>query len=114
MLAALLVGVVNGVLVVVAGVNTIVVTLGMGTLLEGISLFLGTAIIEPGRFNPIGTFIGTPSRCCVQPDRGLDRTRAAYRVDRCTDPSDQGYALFPGGPVEPRSRRWGGWTVRRR
>lgn len=39
-LAALLVGVVNGVLVVVAGVNTIVVTLGMGTLLEGISLWM--------------------------------------------------------------------------
>ncbi len=39
-LAALLVGVVNGVLVVAAGVNTIVVTLGMSTLLEGISLWL--------------------------------------------------------------------------
>lgn len=39
-LAALLVGVINGVLVVVAGVNTIVVTLGMSTLLEGISLWM--------------------------------------------------------------------------
>jgi hypothetical protein len=25
-----------------------------------------------------------------------------------------GYARTPGGPVEPRSRRRGGWTVRRR
>jgi hypothetical protein len=25
-----------------------------------------------------------------------------------------GYPAVPGGPVEPRSRRWGGWTVRRR
>jgi ribose transport system permease protein len=39
-LAAVAVGVVNGVLVVVAGVNTIVVTLGMSTLLEGISLWM--------------------------------------------------------------------------
>jgi ribose transport system permease protein len=39
-LAAVAVGVVNGLLVVVAGVNTIVVTLGMGTLLEGISLWM--------------------------------------------------------------------------
>jgi ribose transport system permease protein len=38
--AAVAVGAVNGVLVVVAGVNTIVVTLGMGTLLEGISLWM--------------------------------------------------------------------------
>jgi ribose transport system permease protein len=38
--AALAVGVVNGVLVVVAGVNTIVVTLGMSTFLEGISLWM--------------------------------------------------------------------------
>jgi hypothetical protein len=28
--------------------------------------------------------------------------------------SRQGYARIPGGPVEPRSRRCGGWTVRRR
>lgn len=25
-----------------------------------------------------------------------------------------GYPAVPGGPVEPRSRKWGGWTVRRR
>jgi len=40
LVGALAVGVVNGLLVVVAGVNTIVVTLGMGTLLEGISLWM--------------------------------------------------------------------------
>ncbi len=28
--------------------------------------------------------------------------------------SRRGYARAPGGPVEPRSRRRGGWTVRRR
>src|SRR5712664_1039640 len=39
-LAAVAVGVVNGVLVVVAGVNTIVVTLGMSTFLEGIALWM--------------------------------------------------------------------------
>ena len=38
--AAVLVGVVNGVLVVAARVNTIVVTLGMSTLLEGIALWI--------------------------------------------------------------------------
>jgi ribose transport system permease protein len=38
--AAALVGVVQGFLVVKVGVNTIVVTLGMGTLLEGISLWM--------------------------------------------------------------------------
>jgi ribose transport system permease protein len=38
-LAALAVGVINALLVVVAGVNTIVVTLGMSTLLAGISLW---------------------------------------------------------------------------
>ena len=38
--AALAVGVVNGLLVVVAGVNTIVVTLGMATFLEGIALWV--------------------------------------------------------------------------
>lgn len=37
---AVAVGVVNGLLVVLAGVNTIVVTLGMSTFLEGISLWL--------------------------------------------------------------------------
>jgi ribose transport system permease protein len=39
-LAALAVGAVNGFLVVVVGVNTIVVTLGMSTFLEGISLWM--------------------------------------------------------------------------
>jgi ribose transport system permease protein len=39
-LGALACGVVNGLLVVVAGVNTIVVTLGMGTLLTGIALWM--------------------------------------------------------------------------
>ena len=39
-LGALVCGVVNGLLVVVTGVNTIVVTLGMGTLLTGIALWM--------------------------------------------------------------------------
>lgn len=39
-LGAIVVGVVNGLLVVVVGVNTIVVTLGMGTFLGGIALWL--------------------------------------------------------------------------
>ena len=39
-LGALAVGAINGLLVVVAGVNTIVVTLGMSTFLEGISLWM--------------------------------------------------------------------------
>ena len=38
--AAIVVGVVNGLLVVAAGVNTIVVTLGMATLLEGVALWI--------------------------------------------------------------------------
>lgn len=40
LLIAVVVGVVNGVLVVGLGVNTIVVTLGMGTLLGGIALWM--------------------------------------------------------------------------
>lgn len=39
-LSAVLVGVVNAFLVVKTGVNTIVVTLGMGTLLQGISMWM--------------------------------------------------------------------------
>jgi len=38
--AAMLVGVINALLVVKTGVNTIVVTLGMGTLLQGISMWM--------------------------------------------------------------------------
>jgi ribose transport system permease protein len=48
--------VVNGLLVVVAGVNTIVVTLGMSTLLEGISLWmsdLNTVTGIPASFGKI-------------------------------------------------------------
>jgi ribose transport system permease protein len=50
-LGALACGVVNGLLVVVAGVNTIVVTLGMGTLLTGIALWmsnLNTVVLPSG------------------------------------------------------------------
>ncbi|HEY8046127.1 MAG TPA: ABC transporter permease [Streptosporangiaceae bacterium] len=47
-LAALAVGVVNGLLVVVAGVNTIVVTLGMSTFLEGISLWMSNLNVISG------------------------------------------------------------------
>jgi ribose transport system permease protein len=54
LLGALACGVVNGLLVVVAGVNTIVVTLGMGTLLTGIALWmsnLNTVVLpSPGGF----------------------------------------------------------------
>jgi len=63
-LAALLVGVVNGLLVVVVGVNTIVVTLGMSTLLEGISLWMSS----------LNTISGLPAsfgKIALQPVGGL-------------------------------------------
>jgi len=53
---ALACGVVNGLLVVVARVNTIVVTLGIGTLLTGIALWmsnLNTIVLPPSRFAKI-------------------------------------------------------------
>jgi ribose transport system permease protein len=50
--AAAGVGAVNGLLVVVAGVNTIVVTLGMGTLLTGVALWMSdlntVSFLNPG------------------------------------------------------------------
>jgi len=55
-LGAVLVGAVNGFLVVVMGVNTIVVTLGMSTLLAGISLWISdmnTISGLPGSFGKI-------------------------------------------------------------
>ena len=55
-LGALACGVVNGLLVVVARVNTIVVTLGMGTLLTGIALWmsnLNTIVLPPSGFAKI-------------------------------------------------------------
>jgi ribose transport system permease protein len=55
-LGALACGAVNGLLVVVAQVNTIVVTLGMGTLLTGIALWmsdLNTIVLPPGRFSKV-------------------------------------------------------------
>jgi ribose transport system permease protein len=58
-LGALAVGAVNGLLVVVAGVNTIVVTLGMGTFLEGISLWmsnLNTISGLPAGFSKIALY----------------------------------------------------------
>ncbi len=58
-LAAVAVGVVNGVLVVVAGVNTIVVTLGMSTFLEGIALWmsnLNTISGLPAGFSKIALY----------------------------------------------------------
>jgi ribose transport system permease protein len=57
--AALAVGAVNGLLVVVAGVNTIVVTLGMSTFLEGISLWmsnLNTISGLPAGFSKIALY----------------------------------------------------------
>ncbi|MGI8449434.1 MAG: ABC transporter permease [Streptosporangiaceae bacterium] len=56
---ALAVGAVNGLLVVVAGVNTIVVTLGMSTFLEGISLWmsnLNTISGLPAGFSKIALY----------------------------------------------------------
>jgi ribose transport system permease protein len=56
---ALACGAVNGLLVVVAGVNTIVVTLGMGTLLTGIALWmsdLNTVVLPVSRFSKIAIF----------------------------------------------------------
>jgi ribose transport system permease protein len=58
-LGALAVGAVNGLLVVVAGVNTIVVTLGMSTFLEGISLWmsnLNTISGLPAGFSKIALY----------------------------------------------------------
>lgn len=58
-LAALAIGVVNGVLVVVAGVNTIVVTLGMATFLEGVALWvsdLNTVTGLPPSFGRIALY----------------------------------------------------------
>ncbi|HLH82337.1 MAG TPA: ABC transporter permease [Trebonia sp.] len=52
-------GAVNALLVVVLGVNTIVVTLGMGTLLTGLALWmsdLNTVVLQPSGFEKIGTF----------------------------------------------------------
>lgn len=50
--AAAGVGAINGLLVVVAGVNTIVVTLGMGTLLTGVALWMSdlntVSFLNPG------------------------------------------------------------------
>ncbi len=51
-------GAVNGFLVVVLKVNTIVVTLGMGTLLTGLALWmsdLNTVVLPPSGFEKIGT-----------------------------------------------------------
>jgi ribose transport system permease protein len=58
-LGALVCGAVNGLLVVVAGVNTIVVTLGMGTLLTGIALWmsnLNTIVLPSTNFSKIAIF----------------------------------------------------------
>lgn len=58
-LGALAIGAVNGLLVVVAGVNTIVVTLGMSTFLEGISLWmsnLNTISGLPAGFSKIALY----------------------------------------------------------
>jgi ribose transport system permease protein len=58
-IAAVVCGAVNGLLVVVLGVNTIVVTLGMGTLLTGLALWmsdLNTVVLQPSSFEKIGTF----------------------------------------------------------
>ena len=57
--AAAAVAAVNGLLVVVAGVNTIVVTLGMGTLLTGVALWMSdlntVSFLNPG-FSKIALF----------------------------------------------------------
>jgi ribose transport system permease protein len=63
-LGAMACGVVNGLLVVVAGVNTIVVTLGMGTLLTGIALWmsnLNTIVLPASGF----------AKIAIQPIGGL-------------------------------------------
>ena len=63
-IAAVACGAVNAVLVVVLGVNTIVVTLGMGTLLTGIALWmssLNTIVLPPSGF----------AKIAIQPVGGL-------------------------------------------
>ena len=57
-IGAIACGAVNGLLVVVLGVNTIVVTLGMGTLLTGLALWmsnLNVVVLQPSGFEKIGT-----------------------------------------------------------
>ncbi|WP_460774537.1 ABC transporter permease [Microbacterium sp. GXF7504] len=69
--AATLIGLINGILVVTLGVNTIVVTLGMSTVLAGLSIFFSgaqpisgmpaefTAIVNTDLFGlPIGFYLG--------------------------------------------------------
>jgi ribose transport system permease protein len=58
-ICAIACGAVNGFLVVVLGVNTIVVTLGMGTLLTGLALWmsnLNVVVLQPASFVKTGTF----------------------------------------------------------
>ncbi|GAB3633858.1 ABC transporter permease [Microbacterium shaanxiense] len=58
--AAALVGVVNGLLVVRVGVQSIVVTLGMGTLLVGISIWLSDSLTIGGVSRDLGKLLNTP------------------------------------------------------
>ncbi|MCU1607272.1 MAG: Monosaccharide transporter rane protein family [Modestobacter sp.] len=58
-LAALAVGLVNGVLTVYAGVQSIIVTLGMGTLLVGLSVWISNSLTISGVSPKLGKAMNT-------------------------------------------------------
>lgn len=58
--AAALVGVVNGALVVKIGVQSIVVTLGMGTLLVGVSIWISDSLTIGGVAPELGALLNSP------------------------------------------------------
>lgn len=58
--AATLVGLINGLLVVKIGVQSIVVTLGMGTFLVGISIWISNSLTIGGVSPDFGRFLNTP------------------------------------------------------
>jgi ribose transport system permease protein len=60
MVVSLLVGLVNGVLTVYVGVQSIVVTLGMGTLLVGLSLGISNSLTIGGVSDALGAVMNTP------------------------------------------------------
>lgn len=60
LLVAVLVGLVNGALAVGVGVQSIVVTLGMGTLLVGLSIWISNSLTIGGVSPELGRFLNSP------------------------------------------------------
>lgn len=58
--AGLLVGTINGVLVVVVGVESIIATLGMGSLVSGITLWISNSNLISGISNTLVTYVIVP------------------------------------------------------